>query len=704
MSTQTRTFGRKSLAAACLLCLASVPAACLVGPLPIPAGDVLLTLAGLGPQGDSAEVARLVILDLRLPRVLLALLVGGGLAVAGAMFQGVLRNPLADPFTLGVSGGAALGAALAISLGVAGAAAGLALPLAAFAGAGVALGVVLLLSRPGRGADNGRLILAGVVVSSVLAALITLIKALDESSVTGIVYWIMGSLQNRGRLELFTALPGVLVGLATALLLHRELDLLSLGRRTAGSLGLPIGRILPALLAGAGLMAASCVAVSGIIGFVGLIVPHLFRLCLGPLHRRLLPACFVGGGLLLIWTDTAARAWPAGGVELPVGALTALLGGPFFCFLLQRKSGPALAPAEAEGSFSAQGVADADAHHGPTRNRASAGVADGVPDVVADGTKNTGIPACDAGSPTIGAPACIDFRPSSHTPRRVLPAGVALEARNLVFAYGTKPVLRGLDVVLAPGESAALLGPNGCGKSTLLACLAGELRPESGAVVVNRLDPARLPERRRARLAAFLPQQGCNPPGISVFQSVLMGRYAHTRLFGGYSQEDRDATQAVLAAVGLEAFARRDAGRLSGGEARRVLLARALAQEAPLLLLDEAEAGLDPACRTAVFTLVAELRRQNGPTVLAAMHDINAAALFFDRLIFMKEGRILADGPPREVMRQEVLEAVYETPVALLPHPQTGVPQMFAQALPQLVSQAFSSNSAQTTPGAHPCP
>ncbi len=618
MTARVRLLGMPGFAVACALCLVSVPVACLVGPLPIPAGDVLHTLFGAGPHGDAAaDIVRLVVLDLRLPRVLLALVVGGGLAVSGAMFQGILRNPLADPFTLGVSGGAALGAAVAISFGFAGAAAGLGLPLAAFAGAGAALIAVLLLAR--RGLEQGRLILAGVVVSSILAALITLLKALDESSVTGIVYWIMGSLQNRGRLELFTALPGVALGTAAALLLHRELDLLGLGRRAAGSLGVPVERVAPLLLVGASLTAASCVAVSGIIGFVGLIVPHLFRRLVGPLHARLLPACFVGGGLLLIWTDTAARAWPAGGVELPVGALTALLGGPFFCFLLQREKTASSRPE-------------------PDRACPSVGVVESPP-----------------------------------APRH---AGVTLRARDVHFSYAQAPVLCGVSFALAPGEGVALLGPNGSGKSTLLSCLAGEQRPASGEVAVDGSAPAGLPDNRRARLVALLPQRGEHPPGVSAFQSVLMGRYAHTRFPHGYGTADRAVASRALKSVGLAEAVGREAEHLSGGEARRVLLARALAQEAPLLLLDEAEAGLDPACRATVFALVSELRRRHGLTLLAAMHDVNLAALYFERLIFLKEGRIAADGSPREVMRREVLELVYETPVHILEHPETGLPQM----------------------------
>ena len=321
----------------------SIPLACLFGPFPIAFGDVIrLLLEGFPHYAgtpDTPDAQFLVVNGIRLSRVCLALLAGAGLALAGVVFQGILRNPLADPFTLGVSGGAAFGAALAISGGLAAAF----LPFAAFAGAAAALGLVLFLARAGGVLRRETLVLAGVVVAAFLAALISLVKALDEESVPGIVFWIMGSFQNRGWPDCALLLPGFVLGLVPIALMARELDLLSLGDGDALRLGLNAQRARFWLLLGASAITASCVAVSGIIGFVGLIVPHLVRLALVQIcgsarHGPLLAASALLGGLLLLWSDVLARVILSEGRELPVGVITALLGGPFFCLLLRKSA------------------------------------------------------------------------------------------------------------------------------------------------------------------------------------------------------------------------------------------------------------------------------------------------------------------------------------------------------------------------------
>lgn len=303
----------------------------------MPFADVIRILftgssSATAATGVANDPAVTVVLQLRLSRALLALLAGAGLAVSGVVFQGILRNPLADPFTLGVSGGAAFGAALAIALGLAAPL----YPLAALAGAGAALALVLLLATSRGALGRETLVLAGVVVSAFLAALIALVKALDEDSVAGIVFWIMGSFQGRGWHDMPVLLPGLILGCVPVVLLARELDILSLGDADARHLGVNASAARLWLLLGASAMAASCVAVSGIIGFVGLVVPHLVRLVIGARHAPLLAASAFCGGVLLLWSDVAARSLLPDGVELPVGVITALLGGPFFCYLLRR--------------------------------------------------------------------------------------------------------------------------------------------------------------------------------------------------------------------------------------------------------------------------------------------------------------------------------------------------------------------------------
>ncbi|MDF1554285.1 MAG: iron ABC transporter permease [Deferrisomatales bacterium] len=289
----------------------------------------------LAPRLD--EVDRAILLNVRLSRVLLAAVAGGGLAVAGVIFQGILLNPLADPYTVGVSSGAALGASVAILLGLGGYTAwgmGL-LPLAAFAGALLALGAVQLLAASRGFTGSGTLILAGIVVSTTLSAGISLLKSLNEDSVSSIVFWIMGSFSGRGWWHVAFCLPYVAAGLVAALFYGRDLDLLVLGDEGARQLGVDSVRVRRRLLVGASMITGACVAVSGVIGFVGLVVPHLLRMTLGPAHRRLLFSSFLGGGILLVLADALSRTLLPGGEELPVGVVTALLGGPFFCYLLR---------------------------------------------------------------------------------------------------------------------------------------------------------------------------------------------------------------------------------------------------------------------------------------------------------------------------------------------------------------------------------
>ena len=345
LSARSGRGGRFGLVAAGLglFSLVSVFWACLLGALAIPAGQVLAILlqaAGLHGAAAVPEGASVAVLDLRLARACLAWLVGCGLGAAGAAFQGLLRNPLADSFTLGVSGGAAFGATLAISLGLGAAemlpALGV-LPLAGLCGAGLALCAVIGLAKAGGGLRRESLVLAGIVVATFLSALISLVKALDEESVASIVFWIMRSLQGRGWPHVVLYLPWFCLGLTLLFCLGRELDILCLGETQARQLGLHTGRSRLLVLTGAGLLTGAAVAVSGVIGFVGLVVPHLCRMLQGAEHRPLLLSSGLLGGALLLWADVLARTILPGGAELPAGVVTALVGGPFFCLLLRRR-------------------------------------------------------------------------------------------------------------------------------------------------------------------------------------------------------------------------------------------------------------------------------------------------------------------------------------------------------------------------------
>ena len=284
--------------------------------------------------GDDAGILGLILVEIRLPRALLAIIVGGSLGLAGAALQGLLRNPLADPGVIGVSSSAGLGAVLVIYFGVA-AEWELAVPIAAMAGAAIA--VALLLGLAGRDAGPFTLILAGVAVNAFAGALISLALNLAPSpyAVIEAVFWLLGSLADRSFTHVWISLPLTLVGwllLATA---ARPLNALSLGDDVARSLGFNLSRVRSQIVLGAACCVGAGVAVSGAIGFVGLVVPHLLRPLVGHEPGRLLIASGLGGAALLLAADMAARLLPVTH-ELRLGVVTALIGAPFFLHLIVR--------------------------------------------------------------------------------------------------------------------------------------------------------------------------------------------------------------------------------------------------------------------------------------------------------------------------------------------------------------------------------
>ena len=280
------------------------------------------------------QIYSVVIMDVRLPRILTAAIVGGGLAIAGVIFQAILLNPLADPYTLGVSSGAAFGASLALVVNIT-LLGNFSVPLFAFAGALGAMAVVLYLSSADGRYSANTLILSGVIVAAILSAGIGFIKYLADEQVSVIIFWLMGSFASRtwsdaGLVLLFTCLTMIV-----SLYYSRDLNIMSLGIRTSDSLGVDTVRTRKILLATASLVTAICVSISGIIGFIGLIIPHLMRSISGPDNRKLIPASCLAGAILLLSADTISRAvLPS---EVPIGVLTSLIGGPVFCYIFRKK-------------------------------------------------------------------------------------------------------------------------------------------------------------------------------------------------------------------------------------------------------------------------------------------------------------------------------------------------------------------------------
>ena len=295
--------------------------------------------ARLAPQDlDPAEVA--IVADMRLPRVLLAALVGAALATAGTAYQGLFRNPLADPYVVGASAGAALGATLAVTARLSLSLLGLsAMPLAAFCGAITAVLIVYGISQDGGHVSTVGLLLAGAAMSALVSAVVSFLMILSDRDIHTIFFWLMGGFGARSWDHLITAAPYAVLGSAALWTLARPLNAITLGEESAQHLGVEVELVKRVILVLATLVTAAAVAVSGIIGFVGLIVPHAARLLLGPDHRTLLPGAALIGALFLVLADNLARTLLAP-IEIPVGILTALAGGPFFLYLLRtRKRG-----------------------------------------------------------------------------------------------------------------------------------------------------------------------------------------------------------------------------------------------------------------------------------------------------------------------------------------------------------------------------
>jgi iron complex transport system permease protein len=296
----------------------------------------LLRAVARGEEGSSA----VILLDIRLPRAILAALAGMALAAAGTTFQAVLRNPLAEPYILGVSGGAAVGAILSVAAGAGTLGAMLPLrPLGAFAGALLTIAVIFRVASLRGRASSYSLILVGVVINSFFSAVILfIITVADFTRFQGVLFWMAGTLSSQPYPVLATLGILLALGMAGLLMLGSALNLVSQGEETAGQLGLDVRRIRLIALVAASLLTAAVVSFSGLIGFVGLMVPHIMRLAVGPDHRLLLPAAGLAGASFLLAADTMARALFAP-TEIPVGIITAVIGGPFFIWLYRRQGG-----------------------------------------------------------------------------------------------------------------------------------------------------------------------------------------------------------------------------------------------------------------------------------------------------------------------------------------------------------------------------
>jgi iron complex transport system permease protein len=286
---------------------------------------------------DIKDSQQVIVLKIRLPRVVLAALVGVALATVGTTFQGLFKNPMADPYIIGISSGAALGATIAIVTGLSVIVGYYAVSWMAFLGALLSTYIVYNIARVGNKVPVYTLLLAGVALSSFMTAIMSFLMVLNNQEMHQVVYWLLGSFSAKNWTHVITAAPLIIIGVIIVNFFARDLNAMLFGDDTALHLGVDVEIIKKILLILGAFIAAAAVSVSGTIGFVGLIVPHAVRLVIGPDHRILMPFAAISGGMFMVITDTIARTL-MGSVETPVGIITAFFGGPFFIYLLKRKN------------------------------------------------------------------------------------------------------------------------------------------------------------------------------------------------------------------------------------------------------------------------------------------------------------------------------------------------------------------------------
>jgi iron complex transport system permease protein len=314
-----------------LLLLLAASISLMVGATPISVGDAWRAFF-MSPD-TSGETVRTILLQIRLPRVLLAMIVGAGLASAGAVLQALLRNPLAEPYILGISSGGTVGALVAVFVGVG--MTQVTMPLFSFVGSGLVMLLVFMLGHRRGFLDTNALLLSGVMVGAFFSALILLFTALANQDIRATYLWLIGNLSSAEMGSLAVVAPLILLASVLLLTRARLFNLIAIGDETAMHLGVDVERVKRLSYLLASLITGLAVSVSGVIGFVGLVVPHTCRLIFGPDHRLLIPASFLGGAIFLLLCDLVSRVLLAPS-EIPVGAVTAVLGAPVFIYLLKK--------------------------------------------------------------------------------------------------------------------------------------------------------------------------------------------------------------------------------------------------------------------------------------------------------------------------------------------------------------------------------
>ena len=555
----------RRLIASCLLLMA---ASLLISLLGLAQGPVPLTIDQVFSAlfGDAPRNVAMVVNEWRLPRVLMALLIGAALGVSGAIFQSLTRNPLGSPDVMGFNTGAWSGVLVAMVLFGQNLTA---IALAAMAG-GVLTSLVVWLLAWRNGIETFRLIIIGIGVRAMLVAFNTwlLLRASLETALSAGL-WNAGSLNGLTWGKTWPSAPLILLMLVGSALLVRRMRLLEMGDDTACALGVQVERSRLLLMLVAVVLTAASTALAGPISFIALVAPHIAR-------RR----------------PTAVYAVAAAGWRV---------------------------------------------------NR----------------------------QPRRYLPYCIV---DSGVPQKMSAVPSRLRGEQLTLAYGNKTIAESLNVTIPDGHFTAIIGPNGCGKSTLLRTLSRLMTPASGHVWLDGAQIQQYASKEVARRIGLLAQNATTPGDITVQELVARGRYPHQPLFTRWRKEDEEAVNKAMRATGISDLALQSVDTLSGGQRQRAWIAMVLAQETAIMLLDEPTTWLDISHQIDLLELLSELNREKGYTLAAVLHDLNQACRYATHLIALRDGRIVAEGAPKEIVTADLIERIYglrctiiEDPVAHTP-------------------------------------
>lgn len=580
----------RRLIASCLLLMA---ASLLISLLGLAQGPVPLTIDQVFSAlfGDAPRNVAMVVNEWRLPRVLMALLIGAALGVSGAIFQSLTRNPLGSPDVMGFNTGAWSGVLVAMVLFGQNLTA---IALAAMAG-GVLTSLVVWLLAWRNGIETFRLIIIGIGVRAMLVAFNTwlLLRASLETALSAGL-WNAGSLNGLTWGKTWPSAPLILLMLVGSALLVRRMRLLEMGDDTACALGVQVERSRLLLMLVAVVLTAASTALAGPISFIALVAPHIARRLSGTARWGLTQSALCGALLLALADYGAQRLFMPW--QLPVGVLTVSLGGIYLIALLIQES-----------------------------------------------------------------------RKNECCPSR-------LRGEQLTLAYGNKTIAESLNVTIPDGHFTAIIGPNGCGKSTLLRTLSRLMTPASGHVWLDGAQIQQYASKEVARRIGLLAQNATTPGDITVQELVARGRYPHQPLFTRWRKEDEEAVNKAMRATGISDLALQSVDTLSGGQRQRAWIAMVLAQETAIMLLDEPTTWLDISHQIDLLELLSELNREKGYTLAAVLHDLNQACRYATHLIALRDGRIVAEGAPKEIVTADLIERIYglrctiiEDPVAHTP-------------------------------------